>query len=54
MIYMLDTDTLISIVRGLTPKRKAAQRRRAEQLVTRCRETQAAGESVGLSAVTVS
>jgi tRNA(fMet)-specific endonuclease VapC len=54
MIFMLDTDTLIFLVRGLKASRRPAQRQRAQALLTRCRETQAAGDAVGLSAITVS
>ena len=54
MIYLLDTDTLIYMVRSLKPARRAAQRERGLQLTQRCREVQAAGDAVGLSAVTVS
>jgi tRNA(fMet)-specific endonuclease VapC len=54
MIYLLDTDTLSFMVRGLKSARRPAQRQRAQELVERCRKTQAAGDSVGLSAVTVS
>jgi tRNA(fMet)-specific endonuclease VapC len=54
MIYLLDTDTLIFMVRGLKSSRRPAQRRRAQELVDRCREIQAGGNSVGLSAITVS
>lgn len=54
MIYLLDTDTLIFMIRGLKSKRRPAQERRAQVLVERCRETQGAGDSVGLSAITVS
>ena len=54
MIYLLDTDMLILIVRGLKSARRPAQRQRAQELVERCRRTQAAGDSVGLSALTVS
>jgi tRNA(fMet)-specific endonuclease VapC len=54
MIYLLDTDTLIFIVRGLKARKHPRQRQRAQALVERCRETQGAGNSVGLSAVTVS
>jgi tRNA(fMet)-specific endonuclease VapC len=54
MIHVLDTDTLISMIRGLKPRQRPAGRQRAERLVQRCRETQAAGASVGLSAVTIS
>jgi tRNA(fMet)-specific endonuclease VapC len=54
MIYLLDTDTLIFMVRGLKSSRQPKNRQRAQTLVERCRETQAAGDSVGLSAVTIS
>jgi tRNA(fMet)-specific endonuclease VapC len=54
VIYLLDTDTIIFIVRGLKSNRRPSQRQRAEHLVVRCRDAQAAGEVVGLSAVTVS
>jgi tRNA(fMet)-specific endonuclease VapC len=54
MIYLLDTDMLIFMVRGLKSTRRPAQRQRAQELVEHCRQTQAAGDSVGLSAVTVS
>jgi tRNA(fMet)-specific endonuclease VapC len=54
MIYLLDTDTLIFMVRGLKSARRPAQRQRAQELVERCRKAEAAGDSVGLSAVTVS
>lgn len=54
MIYLLDTDTLIYMVRGLKPARRKDQRERAVRLADRCRTTQAAGDSVGLSAITVS
>lgn len=50
MIYFLDTDTLIYVVRGL----KASARRRAGRLVERCRQAQKEGHVVGVSAVTVS
>lgn len=54
MIHLLDTDTLIFIVRGLKATRRPAHRQRAQKLAGRCRERQEAGDSVGLSAVTVS
>jgi tRNA(fMet)-specific endonuclease VapC len=54
MIYLLDTDTLIYMVRGLKSGKQAKNQQRARVLVERCRSTQAAGDSVGLSAVTVS
>jgi tRNA(fMet)-specific endonuclease VapC len=55
VLYMLDTDTVIFMLRGLkAPVRQRAQRERALALVARCRDAQAKGEIVGLSAVTVS
>jgi tRNA(fMet)-specific endonuclease VapC len=54
MIYLLDTDTLIFMARGLKSHRRPAQRQRAQQLVDRCRKAQRRGDSVGLSAITVS
>jgi tRNA(fMet)-specific endonuclease VapC len=54
MIYLLDTDILVFMLRGLKPARRPAQRQQAQDLVERCRRTQAQGDSVGLSAVTVS
>ena len=55
MIYLLDTDLLIFMVRGLkATARRARQRQQAARLMDRCRKAQAAGDSVGLSAVTVS
>lgn len=54
MIYLLDTDTLIFMVRGLKAARRPTVRRRAQRLVERCRQTQADRDSVGLSSLTVS
>lgn len=54
MIYLLDTDVMIFIVRGLKPRRRPAQQERAQELVDRCREVQGAGDRVALSAVTIS
>ncbi len=52
---MLDTDMVIFMLRGLkAPARQRALRQRALALVTRCREAQAKGDVVGLSAITVS
>ncbi len=58
MIYLLDTNTLIHMVRGLkmsTPATETHRKRRAlgENLIRRCRDTQASGDQVGLSAITV-
>lgn len=55
MLYVLDTDTVILMLRGLkAPPRQRARRDRATALVARCRQAQANGDVVGLSAVTVS
>jgi len=54
MTYLLDTDMLIFMVRGLKPSARWAQRKRARQLAERCQNVRAAGDSLGLSAITVS
>lgn len=54
MIYLLDTDLLIYLVRGLKTASRGRNGRKAATLLDRCRATQAAGHSVGLSAITVS
>jgi tRNA(fMet)-specific endonuclease VapC len=52
---MLDTDTVIFMLRGLkAPARQRTRRDKALALVARCREAQAKGDVVGLSAITVS
>ncbi len=52
---MLDTDTVIFMLRGLkAPARQRARREKAMALVERCRGAQAKGDGVGLSAITVS
>lgn len=54
MIYVLDSDTLIFLIRGLKKARPSSARTRAERLLHRCRRTQGQGHTVGLSAITVS
>ena len=54
MIYLLDTNILIYMLRGLKSSKRPAQRRHAQILFERCRETQISGDAVGLSAITVS
>ncbi len=55
MLYMLGTDMIIFMLRGLKASaRQRARRERALALVARCREAQAKGDVVGLSAITVS
>jgi tRNA(fMet)-specific endonuclease VapC len=58
VIYLLDTDTLIYMVRGLklTEPRNQSQRERAElagRLLGQCRKHSAHGDTLGISAVTV-
>jgi tRNA(fMet)-specific endonuclease VapC len=58
MIYLLDTDTLIFVVRGLKgsgPKNEREKQRLqiARRIVAKCQKRQAAGDEVGLSAITV-
>lgn len=54
MVYLLDTDTLVHMIRGLKQAARQPARANAERLVTHCRHAKDAGNSVGLSAVTVS
>ncbi|HJT76729.1 MAG TPA: type II toxin-antitoxin system VapC family toxin [Gemmataceae bacterium] len=55
MIFLLDTDTLIYMVRGLKATgRQQGRRQRALDLVGRCRQAQKEGHAVGVSAITVS
>lgn len=55
MLFVLDTDMVIFMVRGLkATTRQRARRDKALALVERCRQAQADGDVVALSAVTVS
>lgn len=54
MIYLLDTDTLIFVIRGSKPARRPAQRKRAARVVDHCRAAKLGGDEVALSAITVS
>jgi tRNA(fMet)-specific endonuclease VapC len=55
VLYILDTDIVIFMLRGLkAPARQRARRDKAMALVARCQEAQARGDEVGLSAITVS
>jgi tRNA(fMet)-specific endonuclease VapC len=55
MLYMLDTDMVILMLRGLkAPPRQRARRDTALALVQRCQQAQNNGDRVGLSAVTIS
>jgi tRNA(fMet)-specific endonuclease VapC len=51
--YLLDTDMLVFMIRGLKSARRAA-RRNAEQLAKRCERAWSEGNTIGLSAITVS
>jgi tRNA(fMet)-specific endonuclease VapC len=53
VIYLLDTDTLVFLIRGLKATRRPA-RQRAEQLAKQCERVWSQGDSIGLSAITVS
>jgi tRNA(fMet)-specific endonuclease VapC len=55
VLYILDTDTVIFMLRGLrAPARQRARRDKGLALVACCRDAQARGDRVGLSAITVS
>lgn len=54
MIYLLDTDTLIFMIRGIkSSNRDQARHDRAQKLVDHCRKSQAAGDTLAVSAITV-
>ena len=53
MIYMLDSDTVIFMTRGLNPVSKAADRRRALRIAHTCQTHQQAGDRVALSTITL-
>lgn len=58
MIFLLDTDTLVFMARGLklaAPKNERQQERfrLAGKIVAQCRRQQALGNEIGLSAITV-
>jgi tRNA(fMet)-specific endonuclease VapC len=54
MIHLLDTDLFIVLMRGGKKSARRRQRQQAMLLESCCRKTQAAGDTVGLSAITVS
>ena len=55
MIFILDTDTLLALIRDLKATgRRQGRRDRALELVERCRRAQKEGHAVGVSAITVS
>lgn len=52
MTYVLDTDTMIVLLRGLKAGAEVGRRTRAQRVLTRIRRRQQAGASVGVSAIT--
>ena len=58
MIFLLDTDTLIYTIRGLKTtgrnRKHSAIRKRAGCFVDRCKAAQKAGNTLGVSAITIS
>jgi tRNA(fMet)-specific endonuclease VapC len=54
VIYLLDTDTVIFLGRGSKSTRPKALREKAVRLADRCKQAQADGHILGLSAITVS
>jgi len=57
MIYLLDTDTMVFMIRGLKSKgqtkRGQSLRKRARLLVDRCKQAQSDANSVAVSAITI-
>ncbi len=54
MIFLLDTDMLIYMIRGLKAAARRQVRERARGLVDHCQKAQKEGHAVGVSAITVS
>jgi tRNA(fMet)-specific endonuclease VapC len=55
MLYILDTDMVIFMIRGLKATgRQQARRDKAVALVDRCRQAQSDGDTVGISSITIS
>jgi tRNA(fMet)-specific endonuclease VapC len=54
MIYLLDTDIFVMMLRGIKNPKKIAEHRRAVRIATRCRDEQKVGNAVVISAITVS
>ena len=52
MVYLLDTDSVIFMIRSLKGRGGAAAKRKGQHLVDRIKEAEAAGHSVGISAIT--
>jgi len=58
MIYLLDTDIMIFLLRGLNTDRRTkshlSRHQQAFELMRRCKQALSVGDSVGISAITVS
>jgi tRNA(fMet)-specific endonuclease VapC len=54
VIYLLDTDSLVFMIRALKPVRHGKHKKRAQALFERCRECESAGDEVALSAISLS
>lgn len=54
MIYLLDTDTIIFLVRGLKSPQKVAAHVKGKRLAEKCEAEQRSGHTIALSAITMS
>lgn len=54
MIFLLDTDTLIFMARGMKRSARRSRRKQALRLVEQCRAAQGVGDSIAVSAISVS
>lgn len=54
MIYLLDTDALIDLIRGLKASSRQKARERALAVLQHCQQSQKEGHLVGVSAITTS
>ena len=54
MIYLLDTDTLIFMARWLKRSARQSRRKQAQRLVEQCHSARDIGDSIAVSAITVS
>jgi tRNA(fMet)-specific endonuclease VapC len=54
VIFLLDTDSLVFLVRGLKANAKDGPRRRALRIMNKCEAAHRAGDPVAVSAITLS
>jgi len=52
VIYLLDTDVIVFMIRGRRPNASAAVRERANSVRARCRAAEAEGHRIAVSAIT--